>query len=116
MDSSGSRSDLTLSPFPSVPAIGGPPWTPHRVAGPPDAVLPVVRTGQSELVDDDYAFEDGQADHAGAQSNGSWLTAAIITAGMRPSHPLRQCTAATGNQSAQNGDRGTHALGMLNLD
>jgi hypothetical protein len=29
-------------------------------------VLPVVRTGQSELVDDDYAFEDGQADHAGA--------------------------------------------------
>jgi hypothetical protein len=38
-------------------------------------VLPVVRTGQSELVDDDYAFEDGQADHAGAQSNGSWLTA-----------------------------------------
>ena len=47
--------------------------TPHRRAF-EDSVLPVVRTGQSELVDDDYAFEDGQADHAGAQSNGSWLT------------------------------------------
>jgi glyoxylase-like metal-dependent hydrolase (beta-lactamase superfamily II) len=32
--------------------------TPHRRAF-EDSVLPVVRTGQSELVDDDYAFEDG---------------------------------------------------------
>ncbi len=32
--------------------------TPHRTAF-EDSVLPVVRTGQSVLVDDDYAFEDG---------------------------------------------------------
>ncbi len=32
--------------------------TPHRRAF-EDSVLPVVRTGQSVLVDDDYAFEDG---------------------------------------------------------
>jgi hypothetical protein len=31
-----------------------------HVAGPPDAVLPVVRTGQSELVDDDYASRTGK--------------------------------------------------------
>lgn len=31
---------------------------PHRLAF-EDSVLPVVRTGQSVLVDDDYAFEDG---------------------------------------------------------
>jgi glyoxylase-like metal-dependent hydrolase (beta-lactamase superfamily II) len=32
--------------------------TPHRLAF-EDSVLPVVRTGQSVLVDDDYALEDG---------------------------------------------------------
>ena len=32
--------------------------SPHRLAF-EDSVLPVVRTGQSVLVDDDYAFEDG---------------------------------------------------------
>jgi glyoxylase-like metal-dependent hydrolase (beta-lactamase superfamily II) len=32
--------------------------TPHRTAF-EDSVLPVVRTGQSVLVDDDYALEDG---------------------------------------------------------
>ncbi len=32
--------------------------TPHRLAF-EDSVLPVVRTGQSVLVDDDYAMEDG---------------------------------------------------------
>jgi len=32
--------------------------SPHRLAF-EDSVLPVVRTGQSLLVDDDYAFEDG---------------------------------------------------------
>ena len=32
--------------------------TPHRLAF-EDSVLPVVRTGQSQLVDDDFALEDG---------------------------------------------------------
>ncbi len=32
--------------------------TPHRLAF-EDSVLPVVHTGQSVLVDDDYALEDG---------------------------------------------------------